>query len=64
MKTRHKRTHEANQGVRGLERIEQIGPKEPDLGLTSMETVKEVKRLNKMAQRQVQNDERTGKEQP
>lgn len=33
----------------GLEFIEQMRPGETDLGLTSIETVKEVKRLGKMA---------------
>lgn len=45
MKTQCKRTQEANQGVRDLELIEQIRPKKTDLGLTSMETVKEVKKI-------------------
>lgn len=64
MKTQCKRTQEANQGVRGLELIEPMRPEETDLGLTIMETVKEIKRLDKMAQSGVQNDQRMGKEQP
>lgn len=48
----------------GFKLIEQMRSGGKDLGLNSIETVKEVKRLDKMVQRRVQNDKRMGNTQP